>query len=328
MNEFFKVSVIVPIYNVERYIERCVRSLMEQTLDCVEYIFVDDASPDKSIDILLSVINSFPNKRNNIKLIHHTENKGLPAARNSGLQIARGEYIYHCDSDDYLDVNALTLLYNKAKENNVDIVWCDYFEIFPKKICCKKQPVYDTSLEAIKGMLIDNMQYNVWNKLVSRKLYIDNKIEFPIGYSMGEDLTMLLLFANATKFAYVPHSLYYYNRINPIALTSTMSIERFNALKFNVKRIEDYLYCKFGNTFDIEIATLKLNLKLPFLLSSKLEDYYKWNQNYCEANVYITRQSTSCRIKVLELCACRKQYWLIWLHYWLVVKLYYCVTGK
>lgn len=98
-----KVSVIVPIYGVEKYIERCARSLFEQTLDDIEYIFVDDCSPDKSIEILNAVIADYPQKIPYIKIIQHKKNKGLPLARRSGWKAATGEYIANCDSDDWVD---------------------------------------------------------------------------------------------------------------------------------------------------------------------------------------------------------------------------------
>ena len=109
-----KVSVIIPIYNVELFIERCVVSLMEQTLEEVELIFVDDASPDGSVNILREVVGRYPSRKDCVKIITHSENKGLPAARNTGLAEATGEYIFYCDSDDFVELDLLESLYNKA----------------------------------------------------------------------------------------------------------------------------------------------------------------------------------------------------------------------
>lgn len=126
----YKVSVIIPVYKVEKFIGRCVKSLMEQTLRDVEYIFVDDASPDGSIAVLRNVIADYKERSNHISILTHAENKGLPAARNTGLSVARVEYIFHCDSDDFVDLNMLELLYHKAAETDADIVWCDWFLTF------------------------------------------------------------------------------------------------------------------------------------------------------------------------------------------------------
>ena len=125
-----KVSVIIPIYKVEKFIERCVHSLMGQTLQEVEYIFVDDATPDKSIEVLKKCLTLYPNRK--AVVLHHSQNQGLPAARNTGLVAATGEYIYHCDSDDFVEVNMLEKLYQKAKETEAEMVWCDWCLSFEK----------------------------------------------------------------------------------------------------------------------------------------------------------------------------------------------------
>lgn len=161
----YKVSVIIPVYKVEKFIGRCVKSLMEQTLQDVEYIFVDDASPDGSIVILRNVLADYPERSNHVKILTHTENKGLPAARNTGLSVAQGEYIFHCDSDDFVEVNMLEQLYHKVTETDVDIVWCDWYLTFENSERYMKQPAYNTPLEALKAMLGGAMKYNVWNKL-------------------------------------------------------------------------------------------------------------------------------------------------------------------
>ena len=100
-----KVSVLVPVYGVEKYIERCARSLFEQTLDDMECIFVDDCTPDDSMQVLVKILSEYPRRKEQVKIIHHETNQGLPAARQSGLKIATGEYIAHCDSDRLLPIS-------------------------------------------------------------------------------------------------------------------------------------------------------------------------------------------------------------------------------
>ncbi|MEE0818765.1 MAG: glycosyltransferase family 2 protein [Coprococcus catus] len=317
-----KISVIIPICNVEGYIKHCVETLMLQTLtDNLEYIFVNDATPDKSIEILQSVLDKYPERKDQVIIIDHESNKGLPSARNTGLSVANGDYIYHCDSDDYLEHNTLELLYKKAIEEDADIVWCDYKEIWPNGERYKKQPAFQTAEDAICGMLIGQMEYNVWNKLVKRTLYTDNGIFFPDGFSMGEDLTMISLFANARKIAYVPETLYNYVRTNVSAMTCSMSNDKMKSLVHNVYLMEYCLVEKFGTRFNLEIATLKLNLKWPYLISSSSIDAYKeWNNWFKEANYYINNQHVSRRLRFLEMCAEKQFYWPILLHYWIVLK--------
>ncbi len=103
MNVNEKVSIIVPIYNVEKYIERCAVSLFEQDFEDIEYIFVNDCTPDNSVEILEKVIEKYPNRKSHLKIVHHKENKGLGSARNTGLEQATGNYILHIDSDDWCE---------------------------------------------------------------------------------------------------------------------------------------------------------------------------------------------------------------------------------
>ena len=218
-----KVSVIVPVYKVAEFIERCARSLFEQTLQDIEFIFVDDATPDASIAIMQTVLAEYPNRMKQVKLITHECNKGLPAARNTGLKTALGEYVFHCDSDDFVEPDMLEKLYNTAKDEMVDIVWCDWFLSFEKNERYMKQPQYLSAMEALKGMLTGAMKYNVWNKLVKRDLYQIHQIKFPDGYGMGEDMTMIMLFAYAEKVKYIPHAFYHYVKLNSNAFSQTYS---------------------------------------------------------------------------------------------------------
>lgn len=116
MNKNPLVSVIVPIYGVEPYIEKCARSLFEQSLENMEFIFVNDCTPDKSVEILRQVIEDYPRRYLQIQIIEHEENRGLAMARNSGLLIAKGEYIIHCDSDDWVELDMYEEMYEKALE--------------------------------------------------------------------------------------------------------------------------------------------------------------------------------------------------------------------
>lgn len=122
-----KVSIIIPIYGVELFIERCAISLFEQTLDDIEYIFVDDCTMDKSVQILQGIIAKYPQRKDNVFIIRHERNKGLASARKTGLKFVHGEYVAHCDSDDWVERNMYEYLYQEAISANADIVWCDYY---------------------------------------------------------------------------------------------------------------------------------------------------------------------------------------------------------
>lgn len=311
-----KVSVIVPIYKVEAFIERCATTLMKQTLREVEYIFVDDATPDSSIQILEEVVARYPERKEQVRIVHHKVNKGLPAARNTGLALAQGEYIFHCDSDDYVEPTMLEDLYHAANTQEADIVWCDWYLTFAENERYMKQPCFSTPMEALKAMLSGAMKYNVWNKLVCRTLYSDNSIEFPAGYGMGEDMTMMMLFAHAQKVAYVPKAYYHYIKTNTSAFSQTYSDKHLQELKHNVLRIVDYMQEAYGNDLEQELNFFKLDVKFPFLIAN---NYKRWEEWYPEANTYILQNRTvSTRTRYIQWLAAKKQYWLVGLYSWVL----------
>mgnify|MGYP003203584450 CR=1 FL=1 len=324
-----KVSVIIPVYKVERFIVRCAVSLMEQTLKEVEYIFVDDATPDKSVCLLQEVIEHYPDRKRNVILLHHSTNQGLPAARNTGLSIAKGEYVYHCDSDDFVESDMLEQLYIKANQCNADIVWCDWWLSFAKNERYMSQPEYFTPMEALKGMLSGVMKYNVWNKLVRRSLYVENNIKFPSGYGMGEDMTMIRLFARAQKVAYLPKAFYHYVQLNMGAFSKTYSDRHLVDIKHNIDVILDDLKVLFGKKLEKEMAFFQLDVKFPFLITDDISKYQLWQSWFPEVNVYIMQNKRlSLRSRCLQWLAWKHQFWIIRLHYICVYRFVYGIIYR
>lgn len=302
---------------------------MNQSLDDVEYIFVNDATPDNSMEILRSVIAKYPKREVAVKIVNHEVNKGLPAARNTGLNIASGDYVFHCDSDDFVEPDMLEQLYETAIRQEADIIWCDWYLSFEKNERYMKQPAFASPVEALKGMLRGTMKFNVWNKLVKRKLYIDNDIQFPTGYGMGEDMTMMMLFASAVKVAYLPKAFYHYVRLNAEGFCQTYSERHLIELKYNAQRIIDYLRNKFEDSFEHDLAFFKLDVKFPFLISNDNRKYKLWIEWYPEANRYIRlNRDLSYRRWCLQWCAWKKQFWVVRLHYWLVCKVIYGIIYR
>lgn len=325
----YSVSVIIPVYNVGKFIERCVRSLMEQTMDNVEYIFVDDASPDNSIQILQEVLADYPNRRDNVRILTHAENKGLPAARNTGLAVATGKYIFHCDSDDFVEPDMLEQLYGNAIKCDADIVWCDWYLTFENSERYMKQPAYGTPLEALKAMLSGAMKYNVWNKLVRRSIYVENKIKFPAGYGMGEDMTIMLLFAYAERISYLPHAFYHYVKLNTNAFSQTYSKRHLQELQHNVATITDKLETLFGNTLEQEISFLKLEAKFPFLFSNDRKKRKLWQEWYPEANRFILQNhNISMRSRLIQWCAWKNLNFIVSIYRWLLNRIVYGIIYK
>lgn len=235
-----KVSVVVPIYKVEKYIARCVRSLFEQSLDDMEFVFVDDCTPDNSIKILKSIIAQYPNRKNQIKIIRHPENKGLPIARQSGINNTTGDFVIQCDSDDWVDKEMYETMYNEAIKNKSDVIVCGYQitdgkNFIPYVICQSTEKKL-----FIQNCLLQKESASLWSKLFKRELF-QNEIVYPT-CGMGEDITLCLqLVSFCKKIYFIPKPYYYYfSNQDSISKHNTVEsvISRFKQVCDNVSILE------------------------------------------------------------------------------------------
>lgn len=167
-----KVSVIVPFYNVEKYIDKCLNSLVNQTLEDIEIIIVNDGSKDNSETIAKEYASKYKNKIIYLK----KENGGLSDARNYAIPYATGEYIAFLDSDDYVEVNMYEQMYEKAKKENADIVECDFLWEYPNEKIESKGRIYKD-----KHDILLNARVVAWNKLIKKELIEKTKVKFPYG---------------------------------------------------------------------------------------------------------------------------------------------------
>lgn len=237
-----KVTVIVPVYGVEKYIERCARSLFEQTLDDIEYIFINDCTKDLSIEILQSVLNEYPNRISQTKIISTPKNSGLPEVRKLGIQIAKGDFIIHCDSDDWVDTTMYKSMYLEATATASDIVICDFYKIDGENRHYIKACYHTNHDKAFMEMLIGKATWMTCNKLINRNLI--NKIKYYPTANTGEDLVLITqLMFNCKKISYVPRPFYFYmTNSNSITMSQTKQsiINRFEQSVANIKILQQF----------------------------------------------------------------------------------------
>lgn len=315
------VSVIVPFYKVAPFIRRCATALMEQTAPAVEFIFVDDASPDDSRQILEAVLACYPER--DARIVTHPVNQGLPAARNTGLLQASGRYIWHCDSDDWPEVTMLEKMLAAAKQADADIVYCDFFLSFETGERYMSNPSFSTGEVLLKkGFLAGSTKYNVWNKLIRKELYDRTGIRFPAGHGMGEDMTVIMLTTAADKVAHVEEALYHYVKLNANAFSNTFSQKHLDDIRFNAARAIAFL--EENGIGERDIALFKLNTKLPFLLSGDKEQYRLWKAWYPEANRFaMDNPDLPLRTRLVQWLAGKGLFRIVSLYGWLVNKVYY-----
>lgn len=284
-----KVSVIVPIYNVEQYIEKCVRSLMEQTLVDIEFIFVNDCTPDDSMTVLRRVLKDYPARESQVTILEHKENRGVAAVRKKGMEVAIGEYIIHCDSDDWVEKNMYEKLLEKAIETEADIIGCDFYNDYVGRSVVQKQSFVSDSEECVRKMLRGELYCSTWNKLISRKLWERSNISFKEGINMWEDVSVIIpLCFGANKIAYVPEPLYHYGHYNETSYIYSMSEKSLMNMIEVIAMLDKFFQCQhYFETFEKDFRFMKLTVKLNLLLGSKGEQQRMWNRLYPEANSVI-----------------------------------------
>lgn len=204
-----QVSVVVPIYNVEKYLKKCLDSLSNQTLKDIQVILVNDGSTDGSGKIAKTYAEKYPDKM----LYVEKKNGGLSDARNYGMKYATGEYIAFLDSDDYIENTAYEKMYNKAIEEKSDYVECDFVWEYPNKVKEDLKYPYKN-----KNEMLAFVRVVAWNKLIKRSILVENKIEFPKGLRYEDVEFTYKLLPHINKFSYVNEKfVHYIQRENSIA---------------------------------------------------------------------------------------------------------------
>lgn len=257
-----KVSVIVPVYGVEKYIRQCAVNLFEQTLDDIEYIFVNDCTRDNSMEILRQTINLYPERGKQVKIIEMPVNSGRAAVRKAGILAAEGDFIIHCDSDDWVDVTMYEKMWKKAVEGKHDIVLCG-FHRSDRKGNDKIETINLTDEHSLtEDMLACRVECFVWNKLVEKRLY-RNITTFPVN-NMFEDVALSIpLSFHSRSTGLVDEPLYYYFT-NPEGICKVdMTEEKFLQMKSNATIAMNHIRENGGEgKYKKELFHYKCNLRV------------------------------------------------------------------
>jgi glycosyltransferase involved in cell wall biosynthesis len=277
-----KVSIIVPVYNIEGYIDKCLFSLVNQTLSDIQIIIINDGSEDSSEDIIINYQKKYFDKITYIK----KKNGGLSEARNVGIQYAVGEYIGCIDGDDYAEVTMFEKMYNQAKKNNADMVECDYYYEYPNKLIPKIGEIYE-----IKDILL-KARVGAWNKIIKKETIMKTDIQYPVGlqYEDVEYFYKMALYIN--KVGFVKEPLYYYvQRSNSIVhvqneknrdifkiFDNVLAYYKEKGLYDQYKDLLEYIYLRemFGGAFFRMVKISDKNLRRRILV----ENWQKLNETF------------------------------------------------
>ena len=324
------ISIITPLYKAENFIERCADSLFGQTFTDIEYIFVDDCSPDSTVKRLRQVLDSYPTRKPRTKIISHERNRGVAAARNTGLDAATGDYVYYVDADDYIEPDAIEAMVARSDKGMTDIVACGWYLTFSRNERQMPMPSYADAETALRGMLSGQLRWNLWLYMIRRDIYLRHGIRFIEGENIGEDMLVLLkLFSRVRSIAFVDRPLYHYVKQNDNSITRLSPADQMNRLMHNLMASIEYLSSNFGDRYEKELNFFKLNAKMPLLITDDRDSYRAWSASFPEANRYIMQnRMQSLRMRIVQWLAAKGQFWAVKLYYRLIFKFVYGVLYK
>lgn len=248
-----KVSIIVPIYNVEKFIKKCLITLFEQDYQNIEYIFINDATPDKSMNIFADVLKNYPNRQNDVILINHNINLGLCKTRMEGLSKTSGKFIVCVDSDDWVEKDMISSLVKKIVCENADIVMCDYYKVGSRKNYKKrdyfKNFSYEKRVDYIAKLLSGKIPISYLPAQIIKKELYDN-ILFPKISFLEDLMTTIQLILKAKSIKHLEKALYYYNRNNDISITKSKNINQKTVNDIKNFTDDAEIFLKNNNIFD------------------------------------------------------------------------------
>lgn len=311
------LSIIVPVYNIEQYLSKCIESILEQTLENIEVILVDDGSTDNSGDIC----DDYARKDSRIKVIHK-KNGGLVSARKAGLEVASGKYVGYVDGDDWIDKSMYQILWSEANEKDADIVICDFYEARNEIFVCKTQSVpggifdrgntFDVLIETLicqKEFFEFGLLPCVWNKiykrdlLTSKQFLVDNQIK------LGEDAACSYpCLVAANRVVYLKEQYLYYYRIRTNSISHSMCRLYGDEIalladclgkdfeQYNNEHLMCQLYKYIGHMID-NMITSNLRFRISYSALAKECTHLMKNEWISSSIQYCNKIETSSRMK-------------------------------
>lgn len=283
-----KVSILIPIYKAECYIEKCICSVLEQTYDNIEYVIVNDASPDKSMDIVNKICRRYPQRESSIIIIENENNLGISRTRNILLNNASGDYIYFVDSDDFIAPDAISILVNNAEKFNADIVRCNYFKYYNSScVPINRPPSKENENKLELCLLNDYGMESLWLLFIRRSLFIKHQLCFPKDINGCEDFLMTVkLFYYTKRIIDIPDVLYYYRLDNENSITHQERLFRNYSIQAIIK-IKEFLQEKnLIDRYRKEVLHLMFTCKQNLLLNKTIRDIEKYVNTFPESNGY------------------------------------------
>ena len=281
-----KVSILVPFYKVEKYVGRCVESLFTQTYKNIEYVFVNDCTPDGSMEVINGMIEKY-GVASQCKMIVHEHNQGISASRNDCLDNMTGDYFLFIDSDDYIDQDMVELLVEAAVRENADISGCGYIEEYADHSVEHPQKYTNNHDEMMRAITLLTIKEVMWKLLVRSTIVTEHRdeVRFIPDRNMVDDyLFCCQLFYYAQRFTGVDRCMYHWIQYNPNNYTHT-TVFAVESQAAAIRKVEEF-YREKG-VYDIvktELMQRKFISKLPLLFDKGCIDVVRWRNLFPESN--------------------------------------------
>lgn len=308
----YQVSICVPVYGVEKYIERCAHSLFKQTYENIEFIFVDDCTKDRSIEILRDVMRSYPEREPQVRIIKHKYNRGLAAARNTAVEAVSSDFLMHVDSDDWIDTDAVEILVSKQAETGADYVTADMESIRWNHRVNHVRSHCATPHELSLSLIRRDTVVCVIGQLIRTTLYRDNNIKVKEGVNVGEDFQQSCRLAYyAKKIAGVNKAIYHYDCSNEDSyMHSDFSIEKWKEGYRSAEIIMDFCQDK-GPDFIQAAEYMRFRIAIGGLRDLTKSNLYKKEYTDMLKIVNSKRDWWTTQPLFLQICAHLQNIYLV-----------------
>lgn len=283
MDQQIKVSILMPIYKVEQYLEKTLDSIFSQTYPYLDYVFVNDCSPDNSLQVLTNTIAKYKIDANRYTIVNHVQNEGIAVSRTDCIANAKGDYVYFVDSDDWIEKDTVEQMVSATKGGTIDIVGCDFMKDYLSgKTTCHHEKYADTCLENLYMCLNYDIATVLWKLLIRRKLFDNFKITPHV--DIVEDYIMSVkLYYYANSFAAIPRAFYHYVQYNQ----ARVSLQTLWSVNMHIKGVAEVeTFCREKGILDDDVEhkllLRKFNIKSNFL-TKQLLNYRSYEQTFPEA---------------------------------------------
>lgn len=283
MDQQIKVSILMPIFKVEQYLEKTLDSIFTQTYPYLEYVFVNDCSPDNSLQVLTNTINKYGLKGEQYTIITHEKNEGIAVSRTDCIAHAKGDYVYFVDSDDWIEKDSVEQMVFATKDGMIDIVGCDFMKDF---ISGKTTYHHENYAESCDENMIRCLNYDIatvlWKLLIRRSLF-DNFSITPHVDIVEDYIMSVKLYYFANSFVSIPKAFYHYVQYN----LARVSLQTLWSVNMHIKGVEEVeKFCRdkglLNDEVEHKLLLRKFNIKSNFL-TKQLLNYQRYEHTFPEA---------------------------------------------